>query len=423
MLFKDEVRAVGAELGCPSGWSGASPSPGPGLAIRIVGGEVTRERLDILRAADAILQEEIRAAELYRQLWQSFCVLPVVRSVGVQGDGRTYAYPIVIRAVTSDDAMTADWARLPYDLLERVSNRIINEIRDVNRVALDISSKPPPRSSGGVSPSFAVSIATLSLFQALLVALPRERPPFAWMPRSPWWALAPAASIVVVVFGIEVAPDSADLLTWLALLAVPPLAAAALGWLVHGARPWWAWLALPLFAVAWAGEGSLAGETAATLLSGLSCVAIGWLLVSVVPGRWLRWGIYAMAAIDAVLIGAELLQAPSAVLSAADPGGLPRLQVLEFGAARMGFGDAFLAATAGCLLAGDRVTQLRAAALVAVLGLCFDLLFFALDTLPATVPVAVALALVSRWGSVGVADEGHRINGDKAGDGQGDAPP
>jgi GMP synthase (glutamine-hydrolysing) len=143
MLFKDEVRAVGAELGLPERMVWRQPFPGPGLAIRIVGGEVNKERLDVLRAADAILQEEIRAAELYRQLWQSFCVLPVVRSVGVQGDGRTYAYPIVIRAVTSDDAMTADWARLPYDLLERVSNRIINEIRDVNRVALDISSKPP----------------------------------------------------------------------------------------------------------------------------------------------------------------------------------------------------------------------------------------------------------------------------------------
>jgi GMP synthase (glutamine-hydrolysing) len=143
MLFKDEVRAVGAELGLPDRMVWRQPFPGPGLAIRVVGGEVTRERLDLLRAADAILQEEIRAAGLYRQLWQSFCVLPVVRSVGVQGDGRTYAYPVVIRAVTSDDAMTADWARLPYDLLERVSSRIINEIRDVNRVALDISSKPP----------------------------------------------------------------------------------------------------------------------------------------------------------------------------------------------------------------------------------------------------------------------------------------
>jgi len=143
MLFKDEVRSVAEELGLPERMVWRQPFPGPGLAIRVVGGEVTRERLDILREADAILQEEIRAAELYRELWQSFCVLPVVRSVGVQGDERTYAYPIVIRAVTSEDAMTADWARLPYDLLERVSNRIINEIRHVNRVTLDISSKPP----------------------------------------------------------------------------------------------------------------------------------------------------------------------------------------------------------------------------------------------------------------------------------------
>jgi GMP synthase (glutamine-hydrolysing) len=143
MLFKDEVRAVGTELGLPERIVWRQPFPGPGLGIRIVGGEVTRERLEILRDADAILQEEVRAAGLYRELWQSFCVLPVVRSVGVQGDGRSYAYPIVIRAVTSDDAMTADWARLPYDLLERVSNRIINEVSGVNRVALDISSKPP----------------------------------------------------------------------------------------------------------------------------------------------------------------------------------------------------------------------------------------------------------------------------------------
>ncbi len=143
MLFKDEVRAVASELGLPERIVWRQPFPGPGLGIRIVGGEVTAERLDILREADAILQEEVRAAELYRDLWQSFCVLPVVRSVGVQGDGRSYAYPIVIRAVTSADAMTADWARLPYDLLERVSSRIINEVPGVNRVALDVSSKPP----------------------------------------------------------------------------------------------------------------------------------------------------------------------------------------------------------------------------------------------------------------------------------------
>ena len=127
------------------------PFPGPGLAIRIVGGEVNEERLEILREADAILQEEVRAAGLYRDLWQSFCVLPVVRSVGVQGDGRTYAYPIVIRAVTTDDAMTADWARLPYDLLERASNRIINEVGGVNRVALDITQQAPGDDRVGVA--------------------------------------------------------------------------------------------------------------------------------------------------------------------------------------------------------------------------------------------------------------------------------
>jgi GMP synthase (glutamine-hydrolysing) len=141
-LFKDEVRRVGEELGLAERLVWRQPFPGPGLAIRIIG-EVTGERLEILRAADAVLQEEIRRAGLYRDLWQSFAVLPAVKSVGVQGDERTYAYPIVIRAVTSDDAMTADWARLPYELLEVISNRIINEIAGVNRVALDLSSKPP----------------------------------------------------------------------------------------------------------------------------------------------------------------------------------------------------------------------------------------------------------------------------------------
>jgi len=142
-LFKDEVRAVGAELGLPERLVWRQPFPGPGLAIRIVGGEATRERLDTLRDADAILQDEIRSAGLYRELWQSFCVLPDVRTVGVQGDERTYGNVVVIRAVTSDDAMTADWARLPYDLLERIASRMINEIREVNRVVLDITSKPP----------------------------------------------------------------------------------------------------------------------------------------------------------------------------------------------------------------------------------------------------------------------------------------
>jgi GMP synthase (glutamine-hydrolysing) len=142
-LFKDEVRAVGAELGLPERLVWRQPFPGPGLAIRIVGGEATKERLDVLREADHILQEEIRDAGLYRELWQSFCVLPDVRTVGVQGDERTYGYVVVVRAVTSDDAMTADWARLPYDLLETIASRMVNELREVNRVVLDITSKPP----------------------------------------------------------------------------------------------------------------------------------------------------------------------------------------------------------------------------------------------------------------------------------------
>jgi GMP synthase (glutamine-hydrolysing) len=141
-LFKDEVRALGEELGLPDDIVWRQPFPGPGLAVRIIG-EVTRERLEILRQADAIVTEEIRKAGLEREIWQAFGVLPGIKSVGVQGDGRTYAYPLIIRAVTSEDAMTADWARLPYELLERMSNRVINEVEGVNRVAYDVSSKPP----------------------------------------------------------------------------------------------------------------------------------------------------------------------------------------------------------------------------------------------------------------------------------------
>jgi len=141
-LFKDEVRAVGEELGLPEDIVWRQPFPGPGLGVRIIG-SITPERIDTLQRADAIVIEEIHRAGLYREIWQSFAVLPAVRTVGVMGDDRTYAYPIVIRAVTSDDAMTADWARLPYDVLERISSRVINEVPGVNRVAYDVTSKPP----------------------------------------------------------------------------------------------------------------------------------------------------------------------------------------------------------------------------------------------------------------------------------------
>ncbi len=141
-LFKDEVRLVGAELGLPEEMVWRQPFPGPGLAIRCIG-EVTKEKLEILRSADFILMNEIKKAKMYRQLWQSFCVLTDIRSVGVMGDFRTYGYLAAVRAVTSDDAMTADWARLPYDLLARISNRIVNEVDGINRVVYDITSKPP----------------------------------------------------------------------------------------------------------------------------------------------------------------------------------------------------------------------------------------------------------------------------------------
>ena len=142
LLFKDEVRSIGEELGLPAEIVWRQPFPGPGLAVRVVG-EVTPERVEILRAADEIVLEEIRREGLDTQLWQWFAVLPVVRSVGVMGDERTYGYPIVVRAVTSEDAMTADWARLPHGVLERISSRVINEVRGVNRVLYDVTSKPP----------------------------------------------------------------------------------------------------------------------------------------------------------------------------------------------------------------------------------------------------------------------------------------
>ena len=141
-LFKDEVRALGKAIGLPHDLTWRQPFPGPGLAIRIIG-EITRPRLAILREVDAVLLEEIRSGGYYKKLWQSFAVLLPLKSVGIMGDSRTYEHIVAIRAVTSKDAMTADWAKLPHAFLGKISNRIINEVRGVNRVVYDISSKPP----------------------------------------------------------------------------------------------------------------------------------------------------------------------------------------------------------------------------------------------------------------------------------------
>jgi len=247
---------------------------------------------------------------------------------------------------------------------------------------------------------FWLSIGVLSLVQALLVALPKP-PALSLLEglQSRWWALVLPLSIVVVISAIALDSASARFLTYLALVAVPPLAAAALAWLVRGARLELAPLVLPLFAVAWAAKGSLSGQSAALALSALACVTLGWLVACAVPGRWLKLGIYLMAAVDAYLVGSDLLQGPNAVLNTAAPGiGLPRLQLASFGSAVMGFGDLFVAATLGALLASDRRLQLRGAALAAVICLSFDLLFFAVDELPATVPIALTLAVLELAG-------------------------
>jgi hypothetical protein len=262
-------------------------------------------------------------------------------------------------------------------------------------------------------PPFAFSIAVLSLVQAALVAMPRPPAPLPRFagPRSGSWALVLPLSIVVVVAAIALESAFADFLAYLALVAVPPLAALALAGLARGGRPPLALLALPLFAIAWAARGSPGGESAALALSALACVSLGWLLACLVPGRWLKLGIYAMAAIDAWLIGTDLLQGPNAVLNAASPGGLPQLQFVALGSSAMGFGDIFIAAVLGALLASDRRLQLTGAALAAVLCLCFDLLFLAFDQLPATVPIALTLAALDLSGRLDL-----RRDGDEAGD-------
>jgi hypothetical protein len=259
---------------------------------------------------------------------------------------------------------------------------------------------------------FWLSIGCLSLVQALLVALPRpaELPALSRL-RSGWWALWLPLPLAATIGAIALDSGSASFFTWLALIAVPPLAAAALGFVVRGARPWYAALAAPLFAIAWAAHGDLGGNAAALALSALACTSLGWLLACVVPERWLQLGILAMAAIDAYLVGTELLQQPNGVLNTAAPSAnLPRLQLVHLGSAVMGFGDVFVAATLGAMLARDRRWQLRGALVAALAGCAFDLLFFTVDVLPSTVPIAVTLVIVELW----------RRSADREGDESGD---
>ena len=249
--------------------------------------------------------------------------------------------------------------------------------------------------SGGV-PSFAVSICVLTLVQAVLVTVPAAvEIPLVARFRGRWWALIPAASVIGVVFGVRAASGVADGLTYLALVAVPPLAALALGWAMRASRPWFAVAAAVLFAVAWADRRGLVGEGAALLLDALSCVTLGALLVAVSPRALVKVGIVGMAVVDVWLVVSDLLQAPNAAVNAAAPiAHLPQLQRVVFGSAVMGYGDLFVAALLGALLAAQPRLALRGAVLVGLVGLLMDLLFLVVRELPATVPVAITLLIL-----------------------------
>ncbi len=243
---------------------------------------------------------------------------------------------------------------------------------------------------------FAPSIAILSLVQAGLIALPGNLGlPALSRLRSRWLALVLPGSVVVVISAIAADPGTATALTYLALAVVPPLAALALARAIRGARSQLAAAAIPLFLIACGPLGSLPAQVAALALTGLACVALGCLCAATVPSRWLKVGIYAMALIDTCLVAADLLQGPNATLNAAAPaGGLPQLQFAQCGSAQIGFGDLFIAAVLGALLASRRPSQVRAAVLAAAFALLFDLLFLLVSELPATVPVALTLASV-----------------------------
>ena len=241
---------------------------------------------------------------------------------------------------------------------------------------------------------FIPSDAAMLAVQAGCVAAPRRPPQVPSIERlsGPAWAVVPIASIIGVIFAIRYVSSTATGLTYLALVAVPILAAAALGWAARGSRPWLALVAVPLFVLAWTSRTTLVGEGAAALLSALSCVTLGVLLAAVTPPGWLKFGILAMAAADTWLVLSDLLQAPNTTLVAAAPGGgLPQLQSELFGSVSMGYGDLFVAAVLGAVLAREGRQQWPVALLTLVLAGAFDLLFFVLNELPATVPVALAL--------------------------------
>lgn len=252
---------------------------------------------------------------------------------------------------------------------------------------------------------FSADNFALNVAQAVCVALPAAGLP-AWTAR--WrgsaWALVLPLSIAVVVAAIAAVPETADVLTWVALLLVPPGCALALGWAAHGARPWLAMLAVPLLALAWALPDDRAGQLATTLLIVGSCVTLGRLLAGAAPLPLLQAGVVAMAVVDAILVFSENLQGPNAVLVAASPGpGLPQLQSASFGDSGLGYGDFFAAAVVGGILAAQRGPQVAAAFALAVVSLAWDQLFLVYDVLPATVPPAIVL----------VAFEARRLRGER----------
>jgi hypothetical protein len=246
---------------------------------------------------------------------------------------------------------------------------------------------------------FSWDNVVLTLAQAACIALPAAGVPAALQRfRTGAWALVLPSSIAVVVFAIAVIPTTADVLTWIALLLVPPGAALALGWAARGARPWAAVLAGPLLALAWATPQSHTGQAATTLLIVGSAVTVGRLLAAAAPLTLLKAGVIAMAAVDAYLVFSGRLEAPNNILIAAQPGlGLPQLQSASFGGASLGYGDFFAAAVVGGILAGERAPQVVPAIAMLVVSLAWDQLFLVYDVLPATIPPALVLVGVELW--------------------------